>query len=192
MNELIAMGLKRPRLVVKRAARGFGFVLRAIKVYMDETPAYTIQHLVIQVDEQGPAYKAGLRANDLITHVNDQVVCGKMHPELVKLIMANHTLSMHTCQLNQSNVKTNGRRRFESPSSSAAVKFAKPYPAAQAAGQKNTIMEQHQQNRQQFKPVKTYYFRKSLQSQPFGNRKSIGTSIFTKQNKNITFTKKII
>ena len=152
--ELISMGLRRPRLVIKRGVRGFGFVLRAIKVFTDDTAAFTIQHLVLQVDEQGPAYKAGLRANDLITHVNDQVVCGKMHHELIKLIMANHTLCMHTCQLAQSNVKTNGRRRYGSPATAAAAKFVSARPF-QASGHSSS------QQQAQFRPVKSYYFRNS-------------------------------
>jgi hypothetical protein len=176
MNDLVAMGLKRPRLVIKRGARGFGFVLRAIKVYTDDdTPAYTIQHLVIQVDEQGPAHRAGLRANDLITHVNDQVVCGKMHPELIKLIMANHTLAMHTCQLSQSNVRTNGRRRLDSPSSSAAARLARPYTNAKS-GAAPPPDQSAAQTRQQFRPVKTYFFRNGHPSAPLGNRTSTGNA----------------
>ncbi len=86
--EMLEIAKRRPQLSIKRGVRGYGFTLRAIKVYYDDTDFYTIQHFVIEVDTQGPAYQAGLRKNDIITHVNDVVVCGRMHHEIVKLILS--------------------------------------------------------------------------------------------------------
>ena len=122
LNELIQQGLKNPKLFIKRSSRGYGFVIRAIKVFYGDSDFYTIQHLVVQLDHQGPAYSAGLKVNDIITHVNDEIACGKMHHEIVKLIMSsvNNTLSLNTTQLNQANIKTGGRKR--SPSK---TKFAR-------------------------------------------------------------------
>ena len=88
INEMLALAKQRPTLTIKRGYRGYGFTLRAIKVYYDDTDFYTIQHFVIEIDQQGPAYLAGLRKNDIITHVNDEVVCGRMHHEIVKLILS--------------------------------------------------------------------------------------------------------
>jgi len=123
INEMIRTAKLNAPLVIKRGPRGYGFTLRAIKVYFDDSDFYTIQHLVIQLDPQGPAFSAGLRLNDIITHVNDEIVCGKMHHEIVKSIMlsVNNTLHLHTIQLNDTSIKTGGRKR--SPSKS---KFTRP------------------------------------------------------------------
>ena len=88
ITDMLALANQRPTLTIKRGYRGYGFTLRAIKVYYDDTDFYTIQHFVIEIDQQGPAYLAGLRKNDIITHVNDEVVCGRMHHEIVKLILS--------------------------------------------------------------------------------------------------------
>ncbi|CAF4867660.1 unnamed protein product, partial [Rotaria sp. Silwood2] len=37
---------------------------------------------------EGPAEEAGLRPNDVITHVNERPVAGLLHPEVVKLILS--------------------------------------------------------------------------------------------------------
>lgn len=37
----------KPPLVVRRGAKGFGFTIRAIRVYMGDTDYYTIQHLIM-------------------------------------------------------------------------------------------------------------------------------------------------
>ncbi len=155
VSYLVNSGLKRPKIIIQRGQRGFGFVLRAIKVYLDDTSSYTIQHIVIQIDEDAPAFKSGLRVNDIITHVNDEIVCGKMHTELVRLIMQKTTLCLNTVQLNQSNVKTNGgaRRRYSpidtNNSNIKNYRFARPHPFS------------NNNQQQQFKPVKTYYFKTS-------------------------------
>lgn len=122
--DMIHVAKQSPPIIIKRGPRGFGFTLNAIKVYYGDSDYYTIQHLVINLDPRGPAYAAGLRVNDLITHVNEEVVCGKMHHEIVKCIMSsvNNTLNLRTIQLNDSSIKSGGRRR--SPSKS---KFSRPF-----------------------------------------------------------------
>lgn len=43
---------------------------------------------VIQnVEDGGPAHKAGLKAGDLITHVNGEPVHGLVHTEVVELLL---------------------------------------------------------------------------------------------------------
>lgn len=123
VNEMVNNGLNKPELLIRRGIRGYGFTLRAIQVYYDDTDFYTIQHIVIQVEEQGPAYQAGLRFNDIITHVNDEIVCGKVHHEIVKSILSsvNHVLRLRTVNLNETKIKNNGRKR--SPSK---IKLAQP------------------------------------------------------------------
>lgn len=39
------------------------------------------------VDDGGPAQKAGLKAGDLITHVNGEAVHGLVHTEVVELLI---------------------------------------------------------------------------------------------------------
>ena len=143
INEMIRTAKLNAPLVIKRGPRGYGFTLRAIKVYFDDSDFYTIQHLVIQLDPQGPAFSAGLRLNDIITHVNDEIVCGKMHHEIVKSIMlsVNNTLHLHTIQLNDTSIKTGGRKR--SPSKS---KFTRP---GFNNIQQQRIYQQHHHNQHQ-------------------------------------------
>lgn len=39
------------------------------------------------VDDGGPAHKAGVKAGDLITHVNGEPVNGLVHTEVVELLL---------------------------------------------------------------------------------------------------------
>jgi serine/threonine protein kinase len=141
--QMIRTAEQRPPLSIKRSPTGFGFTIRAIKVYFGESDMYTIQHLVIQVDPQGPSYVAGLRVNDIITHVNDEVVCGKMHHEIIRLIMSSMLLKLRTVQMNETNIKTGGRRR--SPSKSKLNRVAPNFYHQQQ-------LHLQQQQQQQFQP----------------------------------------
>ena len=38
--------------------------------------SYTMQHVVMSVAESGPAFEAGLRQGDLITHINSESIQG--------------------------------------------------------------------------------------------------------------------
>lgn len=51
----LARSLK-PPIVIKKGARGFGFTLRAIRVYMGDSDIYTLQHVVV------------VRCQGLLTH----------------------------------------------------------------------------------------------------------------------------
>lgn len=42
---------------------------------------------VQSVEDLGPAHKAGLKAGDLITHVNGEPVHGLVHTEVVELLL---------------------------------------------------------------------------------------------------------
>lgn len=107
IKEMSLLSSNRPTLTIKRGYRGFGFTLRSIKVFYGKTDLYIIEHLVIQIDEQGPAFSAGLRMNDLILNVNEVLVCGKMHHEIVKLIMSSkdNLLKLRTIPLSESNIR---------------------------------------------------------------------------------------
>lgn len=57
-----------------------------------------IDPLIFQnVEERGPAHSAGLKAGDLITHVNGESVHGLVHTEVVELLLKVQDLSVrHT------------------------------------------------------------------------------------------------
>jgi microtubule-associated serine/threonine kinase len=64
----------KPPVILTRGPRGFGFTVHTIRVYYGDSDFYTMQHLVMAVDEGSPAFEAGLRPGDLITHVNGEPV----------------------------------------------------------------------------------------------------------------------
>lgn len=49
----------------------------------ESIPFYVDQN----VEDGGPAHKAGLKAGDLITHVNGEPVHGLVHTEVVELLL---------------------------------------------------------------------------------------------------------
>jgi hypothetical protein len=117
IRDLIRETKRKSPIYIKRGPRGYGFTLRAIKVYYGDTETYTIQHLVIQVDEKGPAYESGLRAQDLIIYVNEKCVCGLLHHEMIRNILSGgSTLQLRTIQLNETTIKSGGRKRSPSKS----------------------------------------------------------------------------
>lgn len=54
-----------------------------------ESDDYDSSHasLFQNVEDGGPAHKAGLKAGDLITHVNGEAVHGLVHTEVVELLI---------------------------------------------------------------------------------------------------------
>jgi microtubule-associated serine/threonine kinase len=104
--------LRQP-IIIHRGPRSFGFTLRAVKVFHGNTDYYTTQHVVVAV--QGPAEAAGLKPNDVITHVNDHPVVGLIHSEVVKLILSgSQKLSIRAIPCSETQIRTGGRRRSPS------------------------------------------------------------------------------
>ncbi|RXM30758.1 Microtubule-associated serine/threonine-protein kinase 4 [Acipenser ruthenus] len=85
-SSISAVSPKQP-VVIHSAGKKFGFTLRAIRVYACDGDVYTVYHMVWNVEEGGPAHQAGLRAGDLITHVNGEPVHGLVHTEVVELLL---------------------------------------------------------------------------------------------------------
>ena len=80
MNSL-SLQLK-PPIILRKGPRGFGFSLKAIRVYYGESDYYTINHLVQSVKCNSPAFEAGLRPGDLITHINGESIQGLLHHQV--------------------------------------------------------------------------------------------------------------
>ncbi|KAM9323068.1 microtubule-associated serine/threonine-protein kinase 3 [Pholidichthys leucotaenia] len=102
----------RPPVVIHSSGKRFGFALRAIRVYMGDTDVYTVHHMVWCVEECSPAHEAGLRAGDLITHVNGESVQGLVHTEVVQLLLkSGNRVTLQTTALENTSIKVGPARK---------------------------------------------------------------------------------
>ncbi|KAJ8408356.1 hypothetical protein AAFF_G00257700 [Aldrovandia affinis] len=102
----------RPPIVVHISGKKFGFTPRAIRVYMGDSDVYTVHHMVWSVEESGPAHEAGLRAGDLITHVNGESVQGLVHTEVVELLLkSGNKVALQTTALENTSIKIGPARK---------------------------------------------------------------------------------
>ncbi|XP_020843274.1 microtubule-associated serine/threonine-protein kinase 2 isoform X8 [Phascolarctos cinereus] len=107
-----AISSLKPPIVIHRAAKKYGFTLRAIRVYMGDTDVYTVQHIVWHVEDGGPASEAGLREGDLITHVNGEPVHGLVHTEVVELILkSGNKVSISTTPFENTSIRVGPARK---------------------------------------------------------------------------------
>ncbi|XP_074546927.1 microtubule-associated serine/threonine-protein kinase 3 isoform X3 [Halichoeres trimaculatus] len=102
----------RQPIIIHSSGKKFGFTLRAIRVYACEGDVYTVYHMVWNVEEGGPAHKAGLKAGDLITHVNGEAVHGLVHTEVVELLLKSGSkVAISTTPFENTSIKTGPARR---------------------------------------------------------------------------------
>ncbi|XP_051907836.1 microtubule-associated serine/threonine-protein kinase 4-like [Hippocampus zosterae] len=102
---------RRP-VVIHGSGKKFGFTLRAIRVYACDGDVYTVYHMVWNVEDGGPAHKAGLQAGDLITHVNGETVHGLVHTEVVELLVKSGSkVSIATTPFENTSIKRGPARR---------------------------------------------------------------------------------
>ncbi|XP_067893182.1 microtubule-associated serine/threonine-protein kinase 2 isoform X2 [Heterodontus francisci] len=107
-----AVNSLKPPIIIHRAGKKYGFTLRAIRVYMGESDVFTVHHMVWHVEGDGPAHDAGLRAGDLITHVNGEPVHGLVHTEVVELILkSGNKVSILTTPFENTSIKIGPARR---------------------------------------------------------------------------------
>ncbi|XP_006000152.1 microtubule-associated serine/threonine-protein kinase 1 isoform X3 [Latimeria chalumnae] len=99
-------------IIVQSSGKKFGFTLRAIRVYVGDSDVYTVHHIIWNVEEGSPAHQAGLKAGDLITHVNGEPVHGLVHTELVELLLKSGTkVAITTTPFENTTIKTGPARR---------------------------------------------------------------------------------
>ncbi|XP_061549124.1 microtubule-associated serine/threonine-protein kinase 3 isoform X3 [Phycodurus eques] len=102
----------RPPVVIHSSGKRFGFALRAIRVYMGDSDVYTVHHMVWCVEEGSTAHEAGLRAGDLITHVNGESVQGLVHTEVVELLLkSGNKVTLQTTALENTSIKVGPARK---------------------------------------------------------------------------------
>lgn len=100
-------------LTVKRGRKGYGLTLKSIRVYIGDTNDYRIHHIIETVDKRGPAWDAGLRANQLVTHINGESITGLQHVQ-VMTVMANkkhHSITVSTISLDQTSIRKDKHKR---------------------------------------------------------------------------------
>ncbi|XP_055679136.1 microtubule-associated serine/threonine-protein kinase 3 isoform X1 [Lutzomyia longipalpis] len=102
----------KPPIIIRRGPRGFGFTVHTIRVFYGDTDFYTMHHLVMAVDEGSPAFEAGLRPADLITHVNGEAVQGLYHTQVLQLLLSgSEHVMLRATPLTNTSIQTGGRKR---------------------------------------------------------------------------------
>ncbi|XP_041085417.1 microtubule-associated serine/threonine-protein kinase 3-like isoform X5 [Polyodon spathula] len=110
----------RPPIIIHSSGKKYGFTLRAIRVFLGDSDVYTVHHMVWSVEEDSPAHEAGLRAGDLITHVNGESVQGLVHTEVVELLLkSGNKVALQTTAMENTSIKTGPARKTSSKSKMA-------------------------------------------------------------------------
>nr|XP_055056949.1 microtubule-associated serine/threonine-protein kinase 4 isoform X4 [Misgurnus anguillicaudatus] len=110
-SSLSGVSCRQP-IIIHSSGKKFGFTLRAIRVYACDSDVYTVYHMVWNVEDGGPAHKAGLKAGDLITHVNGETVHGLVHTEVVELLLKSGSkVAISTTPFENTSIKTGPARR---------------------------------------------------------------------------------
>nr|XP_051709632.1 microtubule-associated serine/threonine-protein kinase 4 isoform X6 [Oryctolagus cuniculus] len=99
-------------IVIHSSGKNYGFTMRAIRVYVGDSDVYTVHHIVWNVEEGSPACQAGLKAGDLITHINGEPVHGLVHTEVIELLLkSGNKVSITTTPFENTSIKTGPARR---------------------------------------------------------------------------------
>ena len=115
-------------------------------MYFGDTDFFTVHHLVMEVDKGSPAFDAGLRPGDLVTHINSEPVQGLYHTQVLQLLMSGgEAVTLRATALETTSIKTGGRRR--DPSN---IKMAR----------RNVVKHRHKKRDVEKRRGKTSLFRK--------------------------------
>lgn len=100
-------------LTVKRGSKGYGLTLKSIRVYLGDSNDYRIHHIIETVDKKGPAWDAGLRTNQLVTHINGESITGLQHVHVTTLMAdkKQHSITVSTIPLDQTSIRKDKRKR---------------------------------------------------------------------------------
>ncbi|XP_035206812.1 mucin-17-like [Stegodyphus dumicola] len=122
----------KPPIIIRKGPRGYGFTVRAIRVYYGDSDVYTVHHLIMAVENNSPAFESGLRPGDLITHINGEPIQGLLHHQVLHLILSNgDRINIRTIPLDSTTIKSGGRKRNPS-----AIKMARrPYSCHRRSAQ---------------------------------------------------------
>ncbi|XP_063310153.1 microtubule-associated serine/threonine-protein kinase 4 isoform X1 [Pelobates fuscus] len=102
----------RQPIIIQSSGKKFGFTLQAIRVFVGDSDVYTVHHIVWSVEEGSPAYQAGLKAGDLITHINGEPVHGLVHTEVIELLLKSaNKVAITTTGFENTSIKTGPARR---------------------------------------------------------------------------------
>ncbi|NXX15328.1 MAST4 kinase, partial [Podargus strigoides] len=108
----IAAASPRQPIVIHSSGKKYGFTIRAIRVYVGDSDIYTVHHIVWNVEEGGAAYQAGLKAGDLITHINGEPVHGLVHTEVIALLLkSGNKVSVTTTPFENTSIKMGPARQ---------------------------------------------------------------------------------
>ncbi|XP_043674735.1 microtubule-associated serine/threonine-protein kinase 3 isoform X4 [Vespula pensylvanica] len=116
----------KPPIIIRRGPCGFGFTVHTIRVYYGDSDFYTMHHLVMAVDQSSPAFEAGLRPGDLITHINGEPVQGLYHTQVLQLMLSGGDhVTLRSTPLENTSIKSGGRKRDLTQSKMARRTFHK-------------------------------------------------------------------
>lgn len=114
-----------------RGPRGFGFTMRAIRVYTsEESDSYTLQHMVVAVEENSGAARCGVAPGELLVEVNGVRTEGLLHTDVLRLIVqAGGALRVRVLNINDSSIRAHRSRK----KSAVHIRMVKPSAASGAA-----------------------------------------------------------